>query len=742
MSHFDDINSWFEQELRSSPPVDSVRFDTVEATLSRRIRECESLGILGLLCQDEICVEETYESIEKNLFTQIAQYSEYDEPVNECVGADHDLTENQWDRIASKIDEKLSPVMQLPLWEQQVLAPQTEPTAGNWEAFEMHLFERINKLESHVVDSWEQYEISDSPIATSSLERAEMLLEDHIRGVAARPAWEHVLSADEIVPQHRWEVVEESLFNSIEEKEAIPLRKQPFWHILDQYTALYKGAIAAATMAVVVTTALFGVRSLKIDERTASSIVYQTEGSGAVQYNMEGTVGNRCSMVSGGKMTLVNVHGYVALHNQSALNIEKLSPREARYQVSFASDKGGAHGDVTFFVDKKDTRRKFTVETPHYRIEVRGTYFKLESAPDGSVTTRVLEGRVKVLGSPLGDTLLSAGQSIAIDTTTGRYKIYSGGEMVSREEAQSVPDIVQIIECPVVLFTSSIAGAHVYIDGKLKGMAPLRVRLPEGVYNVGVQKQGYVRVDSTVTVSRQHTQFAFVSVAEKKPKLAKTARRVSEVVKEVVQADSRVNNRGVVSRAVSTPKVSGPSVEASPLYQQAQKAEHNGNWRKAIDLYKKVFDDPATTPLRREDVLFSIGKLQTDNLHEAEAAKKSFLTYVALFPEGSFAGECWLRLAELEFQKNQESAIHYYLKFFSQFPRHPRTAELKDRVGVIYLQQKQFDKAITMFDQALGSTTSVALSQSVAVHLHRALLEKGDQERAEIVRTRYLLSER
>ena len=748
MSEVDGRNTWFEWELHRDTSEEGVRYDAVEAILARRIRECEQLGILSILCQDVVPDNEKMDRVERDLFTQITQYSEYDEPVNECLSGEVDLSDKQWDRIASRLEDRLLPVMRLPLWEQQVLASEEEPTAGYWEAFESHLFDRISRMENQCFEQWEQFEIQDEPVAASSLERAEVLLENHIRTMASRPLWEQVLAADEIVPLNRWERVEVRLFSSFDDHDALPIRKQPFWFFVEHYSMLLKGVATAGLALAVMASSFFGVRAYNSFRQSFSSVVYQAEGNAASDYTMAENVESRCSMVAGGSVTLVNKHGYVALHNRSAVTIEKMSRREARYQVSFSGGKEKAGGEVSFFVKKRSERRNFTVETPHYRIEVVGTYFKVEAAPDGSVTTRVLEGVVRVKDSPLGDLSLKAGQSLAFDTLAGRYRILDGGRIVAREEVENVPDVTELIKSPIATFHSSVAGVKVYIDGKFRGTTPLKVRLPRATYRIALRKAGYFPVDTIVEMAETHSEFTFDCVSDGSIQLAREQRKraaaqssVSATVSDEGSEHAYDSPESIYSHIIS--RYAGRGADVTRWYTEAQQSERSGKWQSAISLYQKVFDAPGTTPLRREDVLFSIGKLQAEHITDVEVAKKSFLTYVALFPEGSFAGESWLRLAELEFQKNQESAIHYYLKFFHQFPRHPRTAELKDRVGVIYLQQKQYDKAIGMFDQALsGGNLSADLTKSVATHLHRALQENGERQRAALVRSKYMLTER
>jgi tetratricopeptide (TPR) repeat protein len=84
--------------------------------------------------------------------------------------------------------------------------------------------------------------------------------------------------------------------------------------------------------------------------------------------------------------------------------------------------------------------------------------------------------------------------------------------------------------------------------------------------------------------------------------------------------------------------------------------------------YLEVFNSEGSSKLRKEDALFSIGKIRAERDNEHFEAKQVFLKYLALFPDGSFSGECWLRLAELELRTNSDNAIQYYNRFFEMFP--------------------------------------------------------------------------
>jgi tetratricopeptide (TPR) repeat protein len=107
-------------------------------------------------------------------------------------------------------------------------------------------------------------------------------------------------------------------------------------------------------------------------------------------------------------------------------------------------------------------------------------------------------------------------------------------------------------------------------------------------------------------------------------------------------------------------------------------------------------------------------------------AQEVFFNYLAMYPNGNFVGESWLRLAELEFGRDQDKAIDYYLKYFEKYPGHYRNAELQERVGLIYLQKKRYDDALGMFKSALSNIQGddQGRKSKILANIYKTLKEK------------------
>jgi TolA-binding protein len=167
---------------------------------------------------------------------------------------------------------------------------------------------------------------------------------------------------------------------------------------------------------------------------------------------------------------------------------------------------------------------------------------------------------------------------------------------------------------------------------------------------------------------------------------------------------------------------------ADLIYRKADESQAR-DWQAAVQLYRQVLEIPEAPPLRREAAQFSVARLRAEHEKEKTQAREDFLRYLALYPDGAFAGESWMRLAELEVGRNQGKAIEYYLRSMEKMPHHPRLSELQHRVGLLYLQNNRYDEAVAMFRQSLGNILYANDSEKLKIYqsMYRALVAKGNQ---------------
>lgn len=749
MNQMENKYSLFEAELRRNTDDTMVNYEAVESLLFSRIAGAERLDELAVLKLDEVLSADTFGRIESKLFSQIIQYNEYDIPMNECIRTHYDLSQGQWDRLEAKIEALLHGCENFPAWELYVKAPEVFPTIGEWEVLEDSLFDRICDISE--CELWEQAAHLDKMHIQDSLETVEKMLDERIRERETLENWEFVLKTEEVIPFAKWENIENDLFEKIEsgsDQKPLSLKEQPFWHILNTYVFTLRTLKTTVTAMLLILIALGGYFSERLFPASVPTFVYQLQGNATEQVKAHSRIERReFNSVQGGAVSLVNEHGLVELQNGSAIKVDKLTKRHVRYKVGFGEKVAGndvARGQVAFLVNPLKNNETFNVVTPDYEISVRGTYFKVEPDLGGKMVTRVLEGKVRISSKLFGDTLLQAGQAIVYDIFTDSYRIQSGGPIVLRKDLELVPDVGDLKEYKIVSIKSNVFDAEVRIDGHYLGTAPLSIRQAPGVHHVRLGKAGYVMKDTSITIGDTDCEFTValdeikrsqavavvVNVENKAPVITRKELVSPEVVASVLLGDSSGDDEAVQKEEKS---------DFDSLYSLAQKVESRGKWKDAIEMYQKLFDNPDVSRLRKEDALFSIAKLHAENNENKSEARNVFMTYLAMYPNGSFAGETWLRLAELEFKANPDNAIQYYLKYFEMFPRHPRISELQNRVGVIYLQQKKYDDAISMFRQALASMISQSKSEraNITSNLYRALEAKGDSKSADSIQRIY-----
>ncbi len=737
--------SFFEKELRNNKEHSNVDYKAIESVLFSRISDAEFLKELSKIKLDEIPPAEKIEQVEYKLFSQIVQYNEYEVPTNECISIESDLSSSQWDRLMTKIEERIQDVAAIPQWERVLMTSEREPLFGDWEKQEEALFDQINKISN--CELWEQCVRRDEIQIQESLNSVEAKLDKQIGLRKDLELWEYILKTEDVLSCHEWELIDEKLFNKIEKTAPnnIEITKQPFWHMIDYYLFLTKTPkIVLVAMLLLLMVVGFYVLQGKLNSKIPT-LVYQLQGKATDSNQLIRRNSNeQYSSVAGGTISLINSHGFIELQNNSEVKVNQLTKEHALYKVGFGRSVANddvARGRVAFLVNPHHGKESFKVQTPDYQIVVKGTYFKVEPDWGGRVSTRVLEGKVKVVSKLFKDTVIKAGQSLIYDIFTNEYRIQGGGTIVQRKEIVNVPDVDELMKYKIISIKSTIAESEIRIDGKYFGTAPLTIRQALGNHHVWIGKNGYVPIDTLVVITEQDSCYTL--------QVGLNSIHIPNIqdTKNVVQQDKKANIKikhfsaepftdQLLSDENSKIKIS--SVDS--IYTLAQKIEKNGNWKEAIRLYQKVFDDPDVSRLRKEDVLFSIGKLKADHESIKADAQQIFLTYLALYPGGSFAGETWLRLAELEFKTNPENAVQYYLKYFEMFPRHPRIYELQNRVGVIYLQQKKYDEAISLFRQALSNLVSPVKGEreNVISNLYRALEAKGDIKGADTIMHRYI----
>jgi TolA-binding protein len=668
----------FENLLRQDVEI-KADFAKMEKVLFERIQKAGNLGPLASLKAEETAPAGFFDKVEADLFARIQNHREYDQPVNDIIASAVKPSEMELRRIEGRLDDRID------------VAARLEP--------------------------WEQY-----------------------------------LKADVPLPMGRGEALEEKLFTRIERHRKLDEVSPPsLWLSLGFF--LRQPAVKIASGLVLAVAALLGgLRISRQAEPALETYVYQAQGS---------TVGDLSSAFPQGRpaihgttdiqskddgaMILVNQRGFVEMRNGSSLRIEKADRKQVGYRVGFAGHGRTARGNVTFFVNKRKGAEKYLVATPDYRIEVMGTYFRVRPDLGGRISTSVLEGKVKIHSDGYGDFEVSAGQSLVYDAVMERYRVQDGGTSVRREDIETVPAAEELGRYGVLTVTSGPysgaadeSGAEVRIDGKYKGATPLVVLLPPGRHEVSLSLEGRSDVDTAVVLG----DGGAVRLAVAMPRVPANAVAENAAMGSKTKASARAATIPKSPEKASDSALSAfqPSraEEADLIYRQAD-AALPGEWQSAVALYRLVLENPASKPLRKEAAFFSIARLRADHEKEKSMAKEDFLRYLALYPDGAFSGESWLRLAELEVGRNHDKAIEYYQRAIEKLPRHPRLSEMQHRVGLLYLQDKRYDEAVAMFRQSLGNILYANESEKRKIYqsLYRTLVAKGDRESANLIDKAY-----
>jgi hypothetical protein len=657
----DDRLREFDRLLKEDVSVERCDFDSMEKQLFERIQKADQLGPLAQLKVEQTPPVAFWDKLESDLFARIQNHREYEVPIDEVIAGPEDLPAQQWQRLESKLEEKMRSVAQLEPWEQHLKAEITL-SPGRWERMEDKLLARIER---------------------------QRKLED--------------------------------------------LATHPFWLGLGFYLSRPL-AKTSAVMALTMALALGAYRIYQNRFQPIETLVYQAQGDSvqgldsSLQFGRTAFLGQtKIQAKENGSLILVNKRGFIEMHNGSGLEVEKAKKGNVRYRVAFSGRKSDSKGNLTFFVNHRQAQEKFEVATPDYRIDVVGTFFRVDPDLGGHVSTTVLEGKVKIHSNEFGDFDVEAGQSLVYDETNRHYSVLSGGRSIRREDIETVPNIDDLKSYGVVTVTSNVMDAEVRIDGKYRGVTPLVLLLPPGRHPLQLSKEGHAVLDTSVTVGNGD----FHRVAGLLQDLTPGKVVVEAPVVKAITPVAKTTKAKTESSA--TPAVSR-KVEAELIYNRADQVQVS-NWQLAINLYYRVLEHPLSGELHKEAALFSIARLRAEHENDKEPSKEDFLKYLALYPDGAFAGESWMRLAELEVGKNQDKAIEYYLRCIEKFPRHPRLSELQHRVGLLYLQNQKYDLAVSMFKQSLANVLYSRESEKKKIYgsLYRTLVAKGDLKGAQLI---------
>jgi hypothetical protein len=596
-----------------------------------------------------------------------------------------------------------------------------------WGRVERGIFERIQSYHEYE-EPVDECIRNEETVPERYWRRIDSGVQRSVDTVSSLQLWEQMLKADEILTEGRWEATEERLMEKIERSDRIASRIA--WPVMSVMAAPLRRAVLYTALALILSSAIVGYYLFYPSGTDLPTYVYQIQGGDIGSVDFVSSAPSEYSSASGRSVTLVNDHGFIRLNNDVRLTLARCTDSDANYRLRFDRAVPGtpSRSAATFFVRKRASRHRYTVALAAYEIEVTGTYFTVAADSAGKAVTTVLEGMVEIRSGQFGDISLHEGQSIRIGPDLSGYSIERTGRKLDRRSIEKIPEAAVLQRYYAVRVVANVAGAVVCIDGELCGKTPMRILRPEGVDTLRILKEGYTVFDTVLRVTPESAPRIHASL-ERIPAIDDTDGRKMPVVALKDSSESTVP-------AVPASSQPGSSLD---LFRQAREAERT-DWEKAIALYRRIAADDSIADSKRQIALFSIGRLLADYKHDAAAARDTFMLYFSRYPEGAFASEALLRCAEIEFNRDQSTALKQYLKYLHSFPNHYRNAEIRYRVGLIYMQRNSYKDAIAMLESSLAAlrTDPQNLRRRIYAALHRAYTATGAMEEARTIHESFL----
>jgi TolA-binding protein len=642
----------FEYGLRQDAPDDRIDYTRVLSGVFDRITGAEIEGPLSIVKLDEVASGTLLQNVEDGVARRIAEYLEFDEPIDECITGDRKVPDLYWNALERRISQKIDKIVPFSV-EEQIIKTDEILDQGKAEAVEKALFQRIGNYEA-----------------------------EHIIEAPARRAF---FRFERIVP------------------------------------------IAASVLLVL--TAVAGYFIYR-DSQTLPLVLYQAQGTNLDAYKRPISSQGLVQSEKGGSLTIVNKKGFVELRNGSKLEIVKASDREVLYRAKFAGADNQlvGQGSATFFVNRQKKNQKYVVATHDYRVEVTGTYFRLQPDIDGHVSVAVREGEVKIIFNAGDVKVLKAGQVLAYDLNSNTFNTVNDGISIPRQEIEQLPDMKELDDyCRVSVNSSPSAGVR--LDGRYVGSTPLIIMQPQGLHFISLEKNGYQKIDTTIQLDKTGPGVFSFNLMGTSDAQAIVFKNIHVSRGRAIVDQRKSSKQTIEAKPEKSEQGDRPAGYNESDFRVAENLESK-NWQKASELYRAVFENPRTPKLKKEAALFSMAKLEAEHAADKKNGKEMFLHYLALYPTGNFVGESLLRLAELEFEHDQNKSIEYYRRYFEKYPRNSRISELQYRVGLIYLQKKKFDEAISMFKLSLANFqgNDAVEKEKIKTTLFKAFKEKNESQ--------------
>ena len=135
---------------------------------------------------------------------------------------------------------------------------------------------------------------------------------------------------------------------------------------------------------------------------------------------------------------------------------------------------------------------------------------------DGAVVK--IDGRV-VGESPMPKEVRRNAGTVRLDVLKDGYEPYS--EEVKADPGRVRVKVALVLREKATLHISSVAGAAIIVDGKPAGTAPGDVMVPPGEHEIALQKEGYERASTRLTVRADETRDVSLALSRERSVLTR-----------------------------------------------------------------------------------------------------------------------------------------------------------------------------------------------------------------------------
>jgi tetratricopeptide (TPR) repeat protein len=384
----------------------------------------------------------------------------------------------------------------------------------------------------------------------------------------------------------------------------------------------------------------------------------------------------------------------VALADETVFRLSRLAGQLVEFELS--------RGQLAVEFDGNGGRM-LDVRTPDSLVRVRGTTFTVEVIPGSASRVGVIEGRVAVL--PAGES------GIELEVAAGEVLELPGGAVAPLDDEQRVLaadlappggddlDLEFVGGGRLVRFAGSPERVVVEVEGRVVGITPLTVRLPDGPLSYRLTAPGMEPLAGRLDGDRDGSRVGF----ELAPAVAYLPRTVPP------QLSSVAGRRRAPPAAVAGEPING----RWDLYQRARAAMAAGDLPYAIGLLERAVEESAGESLvgglslladcysavgsyaraartfnrvaglvpgteTAQNSRYEVGRLAADRLGDHARARAAFTSYLASPVGGALREDAWFSLCKLDGREaKHREALHCYNEFLRAFPGGHHEAEAR-----------------------------------------------------------------